>query len=193
VSLAALLATWYQAGWLAAWFCLAIGFAVLPQTARADVTEITSFDVARQDEGVMLSFAVRFELTPGVEDALLKGVPLYFVAEAEVLRDRWYWFDRRVSKTSRISRLTYQPLTRKYRLTLGGLSQSFDTLTDALYSVRRATGWKIAEASQIEEGSKYHVEFSYRLDTNLLPRPLQIGIAGQPDWTLMVEKYQRFN
>ena len=173
--------------------CLAMGLALLPQSARADVPELTTFELLRQDDGLQLSFAVRFELSRGLEDALLKGVPLYFVAEAEVLRDRWYWFDRRVIKTSRTWRLTYQPLTRKYRVTQGGLNQSFDTLTDALYSVRRATAWKIAEPAQYEEGSRHYVEFSYRLDTNLLPRPLQIGIGGQPDWTLVVEKFQRFN
>lgn len=177
--------------WLANW--LAMGLALFPQVARADVPEITSFELLHQEDGLLLSFAVRFELSRGLEDALLKGVPLYFVAEVEVLRDRWYWFDRRVGKISRTWRLTYQPLTRKYRVSLGGLNQNFDTLTDALYSVRRATGWKIAEPSQIEEGSRHYVEFVYRLDTNLLPRPLQIGISGQPDWTLMVEKSQRFN
>ena len=173
--------------------CLALGLALLPQGARADVPELTTFELVRQEDGLQLSFAVRFELSRGLEDALLKGVPLYFVAEAEVLRDRWYWFDRRVVKTSRTWRLTYQPLTRSYRVTQGGLNQSFDTLTDALYSVRRATAWKIAEPSQYEEGSRHYVEFIYRLDTNLLPRPLQIGIGGQPDWTLVVEKFQRFN
>lgn len=179
--------------WLVWLVWLTTGLTLLPQPARADVPEITSFELLRQDDGLQLSFAVRFELSRGLEDALLKGVPLYFVADAELLRDRWYWFDRRVGKTSRTWRLTYQPLTRKYRVSLGGLNQSFDSLTDALYSVRRATGWKIAEPSQIEDGSRHYVEFSYRLDTNLLPRPLQIGISGQPDWTLMVEKFQRFN
>jgi hypothetical protein len=36
------------------------------------------------------------------------------------------------------------------------------------------------------------VEFTYRLDTTLLPRPMQIGIGGQPEWTLLVEKTERF-
>ena len=161
--------------------------------ARAEVPELTNFEVQRTDEGVMLNFAVRFELPRGVEDALLKGVPIYFVAEAEVLRDRWYWFDRRVAKVTRTWRLAYQPLTRKYRLTLGGLNQSFDSLDDALYAARRATAWKIAEPAQYEDGARHYVEFAYRLDTNLLPRPLQIGLSGQPDWNLLVTKFQRFN
>jgi hypothetical protein len=176
--------------------CLAMGALLIgawSASARAEVPELTSFEVQRTDEGVMLNFAVRFELPRGVEDALLKGVPIYFVAEAEVMRDRWYWFDRRVGKATRTWRLAYQPLTRKYRVTLGGLNQSFDSLEDALYSARRATAWKIAEPGQFEEGSRHYVEFAYRLDTNLLPRPLQIGLSGQPDWSLLVTKVQRFN
>ena len=161
--------------------------------ARAQQIDVTEFEITRGDDGVQLSFALRFDLPRGVEDALLKGVPLYFVAEAEVLRDRWYWRDRRVGKTSRVWRIAYQPLTRKYRVTFGALNQNFDTIADALASVRRVSGWKIAEPAQLEPGGSHYVEFSYRLDTTLLPRPMQIGIGGQPEWTLVVEKVQRFN
>jgi hypothetical protein len=53
------------------------------------------------------------------------------------------------------------------------------------------SAWKIAEPSQIDDG-RHYIEFTYRLDTTLLPRPMQIGIGGQPEWTLLVEKFQRF-
>ena len=89
--------------------------------------------------------------------------------------------------------MAFQPLTRKYRVTFGGLNQNFDNLTDALSAVRRVSGWKIAEAGDIDPGSRHYVELKYRLDTTLLPRPMQIGIGGQPEWTLLVEKSQRFN
>jgi hypothetical protein len=182
-----------RAGWLA-WFALVLiaGLVgLLPLQARADQPEFTEFELVRNDEGVTLSFALRFDLPRGVEDALTKGVPLYFVADAEVFRDRWYWRDKRITKASRVWRVAYQPLTRKYRVSFGGLNQSYDTLADALSSVRRVSGWKIAEASQIDDGGHY-VEFTYRLDTTLLPRPMQIGIGGQPEWTLLVEKTERF-
>jgi len=178
-------------GWLLA--CLmAWVLALLPFGARADAPEFSEFDIVRNEEGVDLNFALRFELPHGIEDALVKGVPLYFVAEAAVFQDRWYWRDKRVSKVSRVWRVAYQPLTRKYRVTFGGLNQNFDTLGDALNAVRRVADWKIADAAQMEPG-RHYVEFSYRLDTTLLPRPMQIGIGGQPDWTLLVEKVQRFN
>jgi len=184
-----------RGGWRAAWAaCLLLLAALMwPAAARADVPEIHEFDIVRNEEGVLLNFAVRFDLPRNVEDALLKGVPLYFVAEATVFRDRWYWTDRRVARAQRTWRVAYQPLARKYRVTFGGLNQNFDTLTDAMSAVRRVSNWKIAEPHQFEEGSRHYVEFSYRLDTTLLPRPMQIGIGGQPDWTLLVDTFKRFN
>lgn len=165
--------------------------AVLSSSARAEQPEFTEFDVSHTDEGVFLSFALRFDLPRGVEDALTRGVPLYFVAQVEVFRDRWYWRDKKIGGASRTWRVAYQPLTRKFRVSFGGLNQNFDNLFDALAAVRRASGWKIAEAGEIDDG-RHYVEFSYRLDTSLLPRPMQIGIGGQPEWTLLVEKSQRF-
>ena len=44
--------------------------------------------------------------------------------------------------------------------------------------------WKIAEAARLESGADHEVEFSFRLDLSLLPRPFQIGMANQPEWTV---------
>lgn len=160
---------------------------------RAADAELSQFDVLHNDEGVLLNYSVDFELSRSVEDALSKAVPLYFVAEAQVFRDRWYWRDRRVASTVRVWRIVFQPLTVTYRVTFGGLSQNYATRAEALAAISRGARWKIAEPGQIEEGSRHYVEFSYRLDTSLLPRPLQIGVSGHPDWTLVVTRTQRFD
>ena len=169
---------------------------LMPGAAHAEgsppAVEISGFEIVHSEEGVQLSFATRFELPRSVEEALQKGVPLHFVAEAAVFRDRWYWFDRRVTTASRSWRLAYQPLTRKYRVSFGALNQNFDSLADALAALRRTSDWKIAETTQIEDGVRHYVEFKYRLDTTQLPRPMQIGIGGQADWALSVEHFQRF-
>lgn len=169
---------------------LLIGFAA--PGAHAEPVSLDSFEISRSDEGLMLSFAARFELSKPIEEALQKGVPLFFVAQADVFRERWYWRDKQVSSTMRTWRLAYQPLTRKYRVTYGGLSQHYDNLTDALVAVSRTVNWKLADASQIDD-SKHYVEFTYQLDTTQMPRPMQIGIGGQPDWSLRVERTRRVN
>ena len=180
-----------QGPWLWLLACIVMLFVPLP--TRAEPIELASFEVVRSEDGVLLSYSADFELPRSVEDALVKGVPLYFFAEAEIYQDRWYWRDRRVARASRSWRLTYQPLTRKYRVSTGGLNQSYDELADALASLRRGARWKIAEPGQVDEDSRHYVEFRFKLDTAQLPRPMQIGIGGQADWSLVVERTQRLN
>lgn len=170
--------------WWAAW---------APMAAVAAGPELAAFAVQRSEDGVSIDYTVNFDLPRGAEEALNKAVPLYFVAEAEVFRDRWYWRDKRIASASRVWRIVYQPLTANYRVTFGGLSQSYPNRAEAFAVIRRGANWKVAEAAQIEEGSRHYVEFSFRLDTSLLPRPMQIGIATQPDWALSVERMQRFD
>ena len=172
---------------------LALALLVATSLLHAAGAELAAFAVQRGEDGVSIDYALNFELPRGAEEALAKSVPLYFVAEAEVFRDRWYWRDKRIASASRVWRIVYQPLTSNYRVTFAGLSQSYATRAEAFAAIRRGVSWKIADAGQIEEGARHYVEFSFRLDTSLLPRPMQIGIATQPDWALSVERMQRFD
>lgn len=170
---------------------LAVLLALLPGGARADGVELAQLSARKADEGLELSFATRFDLSRAAEDALHKGVPLYFVAEATVLRKRWYWRDARAAHAERSWRLAWQPLTRQYRISTGGLHQSFATLPEALGVLRAQAGWLIAEPKDIEDGGSYYLEFSYRLDVSQLPRPMQIGL--QAGFALSVDQQRVFN
>lgn len=172
------------------------GLVLLSGLAHAqNATEITQYQVERIEDEITVSAQVAFELPSAVEDALLKGVPLYFVNEAEILRERWYWYDKKISTVERHLRLAYQPLTRRWRLnvtagagrdaSLGlALNQSFDTLAQVLSAIKRVSRWKIADASEIDPNQKYRIDFRFRLDLNQLPRPFQIGALGQSDWDI---------
>lgn len=155
--------------------------------ARAEPVQLSGPELTRDAEGVLLGFSVRFDLPSAVEDALMRGVPLHFVADATLYASRWYWRDRPVAHATRTWRLAWQPLTRSYRVSFGALNQTYETLADALGAVRGAARWRIAEPAQIESGADY-VDFRWRLDTSQLPRPMQIGLAGQDDWSLAVER-----
>jgi hypothetical protein len=164
-----------------------------PGAARAAEAELTVLEVVRDEDGVFLTYTVDFELGKAADEALTKSVPLFFVAQGELFRDRWYWRDRRVAEAQRVFKVVLQPLTSTYRVTTtGGLSQTYSTRVEALAAISRATRWKFAEAGQVEDGHHY-LEFNFRLDTTLLPRPMQIGISGQPDWQLSVKRTLRIN
>jgi len=170
-----------------------VGVAGWAGAARAAEAELTVLEVVRDEEGVFLTYAVEFELGKAADEALTKSVPLFFVAQGEIFRDRWYWRDRRVAEAQRVYKIVLQPLTSTYRLTTsGGLSQTYPTRADAIAAISRATRWRVAEAGQVEDGHHY-LEFNFQLDTTLLPRPMQIGISGQPDWQLSVKRTLRIN
>ena len=166
-----------------------------PALADPQTAEITQLQLERSEEGLLLSSAVRFELPQVIDDALLKGIPMFFVAEAVLYRDRWYWYDREVAHARRHMRLSYQPLTRRWRLTISptvigntgiALGQNFDTQEEALAAVQRISRWKIAEAGDIHPDERYNVDFRFRLDVSQLARPFQIGAVGQADWNISV-------
>jgi hypothetical protein len=166
---------------------LALWLAWVPP-ARAQSVELTTFELTRADGALLLDFVAKPVLSKAVEDAMHHGVPIYFVAQAALYRSRWYWRDERVARVSRTWRLSYQPLTNSWRLGYGALSQSFPTAEEALDLASRASRWKLADAEQLEPGERYYVEFSYRLDNNQLPRPMQLDLAAQADWQLSVER-----
>lgn len=157
--------------------------------ARADA--LTSFGLVRSEDGLYLDFNVGFELSPSVEAALQKGVALNFVAEAQVFRERWYWRDQRVSRVTKAWRLSYQPLTRQYRVGFGGAQLGYDNIADALALVQRVSQWKVVEAADLSPSGQYYLQLTYQLDTAALPRPVQVGVDGQPDWALLIQKTQR--
>ncbi len=179
--------------WLGMLLALVLGLAgAAGAQTRAELLEVR---LQRSEGHWLLSTQSRLELGPAVEEALLKGVPVHFVAQLEVVRERWYWTDKTVLLASRHYRLAYQPLTRKWRLNMApeplssstlaaSLSQTFDTLAEALAPMRRLAGWKVAEARQLEAGSRYSAEYRFRLDAQQLPRPFQFGATAQADWSL---------
>lgn len=164
------------------------GRAALAEAAPQAGLVLNRLAVQRADEGLLLSYDVRFDLPDDIESALGKGVAVTFVARAELLRPRWYWIDQTRARAVRRWRLAYQPLTRHWRVSFDGLSRQYNQLGDALDALRRTNRWRIAEPVAYADEQDYEVAFRFMLDPNELPRPLQIGLGGQPNWNVSVER-----
>lgn len=141
-------------------------------------------------DGIELNATFEFQLPWALEDAVNRGVALYFVVDFELYRARWYWFDRRVISTSITYRLAYSPLTRQYRLGRGTLALPFDSLNAALLTLRRVSNWKVADADMLKADEDYRAQVRMRLDTSQLPRPFQVGALTNRDWTLTSEWHE---
>lgn len=192
-------ARWLRGRWLAGLLLVTGLLWAAAASAQSVAVDVPQLQLERADDGVYLSATVEFELPALVKDALEKGIPVFFVTEADVLRRRWYWTDERIAESTRYMRLAYQPLTRRWRLNVSpnpfgniglgvSLSQNFDGLDDALFALKRVNRWRIAEQAQLADDQSYRVDFQFRLDTSQLPRPLQMGILGRADWSLSVDR-----
>ena len=171
------------------------------QSTRA--AELTQLSVERAEDGVYASAVVQFDLPAPVEDALMKGIPMFFVAEVDIYQSRWYWADRRVASATRTVRLAFQPLTRRWRVNIvsglinnsaglrATLNQNYDTLPEAMSAVQRLTRWRIADNAEIESDTPHRMELSFNLDLSQLPRPFQIGVVGQKDWVISALRNER--
>ncbi len=159
--------------------------------SEAAEIEVSAQELLAVEEGYQLTADFAFEFGPRLEEAVAKGVVLHFVAEFEMTRGRWYWFDEKVVSRSQTIRLSYHALTRQYRLSTGALHQSVGTLSEALRMLSRLRNWLVVErgAEVIEKGAlrpgeTYTAALRLRLDLNQLPKPFQIAALGSRDWTL---------
>ena len=86
---------------LALWMALGLGLSGAGVVRAQGTGTVSELRLAHSDEGLYLSAQLHFELPTLVEDALYKGIPMYFVLEAQVARERWYWADRQVAQAGR--------------------------------------------------------------------------------------------
>lgn len=159
---------------------------LVPAFALAAEIEIIRPQLQPGEDGYVLSADFKFELGPRLEEAVNKGLTLYFVADFELTRGRWYWFDEKLASRSITYRLYYHALTRQYRLSTGGLHQSFESLSDAMRVLSRLRNWTVIDASEkfLRSGGTYQAALRMHLDINQLPRPFQLTALGSKDWTL---------
>jgi hypothetical protein len=171
-----------------------LGMFFQPAWAQSTV-QLTDQLLERGDDGVYLSATLDFALSPSLEDALSRGMPLTFVMQAEVMRERWYWYDKKVSGVDRYFRLTYQPLSRRWRLHVSSapiqsiglgvtLGNSYDSLADAMAVVQKINRWKVADTQVLQKDVKQRLDLRFRLDLSQLPQALQFGNQASSDWNV---------
>jgi hypothetical protein len=164
-------------------FALVAGL-VAATPARSQGIDVQRAALIPAEEAYFLEADFEIALTPTLEDALNKGVPLYFALEFELIRPRWYWFNEKLANVRQQYRLSFNALARQYRVGVGKLYQNFSSLPEALAFLSRARLRDVVGAGALSRGSTYMAAVRMRLDTSQLPRPFQITAVGSRDWSL---------
>ena len=159
----------------------------------AEVINVKSAVVRTQDDAYVIDAEFDFALTAPLEEALVRGTPLYFVLETDVTRNRPYWFDDHVPSPSFVRRLTFAALTNSYRVDTGrnvGTPNSYPTLDEALRQIRLVRGRTLLDKRELRSGERYEVSLRLKLDTTQLPKPLQVNTLVSREWTLASDWYR---
>jgi hypothetical protein len=152
--------------------------------ARADVVVVKSAELRAEDDDFVLNADFELTINATLEEALQRGVPLYFLLELEISRPRWYWFDDRVLSSSVQYRITWNALTRQYRVSSGLFGQTLYTLEEVERFLSRVTSRPVARRDQLQSGARYDAALRLRLDTNQLPKPFQVDALASREWSL---------
>jgi hypothetical protein len=158
---------------------LALAFGAV---AHAEGIEVRNAALVAGEEGYFLEADFEIALNPTLEEALNKGVPLYFLLEFEVIRPRWYWLNEKVLNNQQQYRLAYNALTRQYRLGLGSLFQNFGSLSETLDFLSRVRRRQVLELGTLSKGTTYVAGVRMRLDVSQLPKPFQLNALASRDW-----------
>ena len=154
---------------------------------------VKSAEVSRNGDSYFLEANFAVKLTSTLEDALNKGLPLHFVTEFELIHPRWYTlylWNKSVLEFEQRYRLSYNALTRQYRLSNGALHQNLDTMDEALKLIGQVRPRLLASADRLDDGKTYEAVIRLRLDVSHLPKPLQIDALASRDWNLASDWYR---
>jgi hypothetical protein len=158
--------------------------------AHADAIPVKSAALRAEDDSYALEAQFDVSFNPTLEEALQKGVSLYFVLDFELTRPRKYWLDEKVVSESIQYRISYSPLTRQYRVTSGLLSQQLSSLEEVEHLLSRVVSRPVVAADALTKGAHYEAEVRLRLDVTQLPKPFQVTALASKEWSLSSEWYR---
>lgn len=177
---------------------LLLGLCVSASVANAEGISVLKAETHLVEDGYEIQADFKITLPPSVAEALRRGVTLNFVSELAITRSRWYWLDTDVIQNEQTTKLSYNALTRQYRISRGTLFQGFSNLDSALRVLGHQSAPAVAAtalnggggyvAKLLKSETKYTAFAQMRLDISQLPKPLQVNALTNNDWNLESEK-----
>jgi Domain of unknown function (DUF4390) len=173
--------------WLGGLLIAGLALGPLAGAGAQPSVSVTSAVLEERDDpepGSYLNAQFELEPSPAIDDAVRRGIPMYFAIDFELVRTRWYWFNKPLASATLEYRLSYSPLTRQFRLSRGALAQPFETLNEALATIRVVRDWRVAGPGLAESPEHLLARVRLRLDTTMLPKPFQVDTLTNHDWAL---------
>ncbi len=140
--------------------------------------------LAAAKQGYTMNSDFELKLNHTLEEALERGVVLFFVIESRIWRPRWWWFSETIANAEETRKLSYNSLTRQYRISSGEGYQNFTALDDAEAALAQLRDQILFAPNALSKESAYRASVRMWLDVTQLPKPFQLKAVTAADWKL---------
>lgn len=161
------------------------------QTAAEGISA-TRMQATLTSSGQMLvSSRFKTDLPDQLKQALNQGVPLTFTLNyqlsAPTIAAYRFKLGQLVGSDSSIQyKLSYHPLTNRYRVAVGTFSTEYNSLETALRGVGAVANWRVLGSGALSgvQAGEAKAEIRLALSTSQLPKPFQINALTSKSWQL---------
>lgn len=172
-------------------FALTILLAVSFQTAAEGIS-VARAQAKLTDSGqLLINSRFQTELPDQLKQALTQGVPLNFTLSYQLSAPTLPAYRFRLSQIVGGSdsvqyKLSYHPLTNRYRITVGTFSTEYNSLATALRGIGAIANWRTLDSGTLNGVGAAEVKAEIRLllSTSQLPKPFQINALNSRSWQL---------
>ncbi len=172
-------------------FIFLLLFFVAPATAtQAGSIQIKSVNLAAVKQNYIISVDSEIILNATLEQALEKGIVLYFATKFSLVDSRWYWLNDEVARSKLRVGLRYYALTRQYHLNYPTYSQGFNTLPEALQALGQLHDFPVSIKSELKQDVDYIASLRVWLDLTRMPKPFQVEALGSSQWNLSSDRLE---
>ncbi|WP_346766982.1 DUF4390 domain-containing protein [Wielerella bovis] len=138
-----------------------------------------------------ISSRFKTELPEQLQSALKQGVPLDFALsyrlESPTIASYRFKIKQLTGSENVVNyRLSYHPLTGRYRVSVGTFSSEYNSLEVALKAVGAIANWQVLKKGTLQNvpSDKVKAQIRLNLTTSKLPKPFQINVLTSNHWDL---------
>ncbi len=157
----------------------------LPASADFKVVEVQP---RLEGRTLVLNGSLDLALTPKVEEAVSKGIPLEVMIDVRLYRKRWFVWSQGVGRWTLRRRITYHALSGQYLVgnaaPVPETRESHGSLLEALRALGALNDLRLPLETDAPADGEYGVELRASLDIEALPAPLRPLAYTSLDWRL---------
>ena len=159
-------------------------------TATVEDIQLVGYQVS--DDGTNVQLEINADLAVHLDhdlvSAAMRGVPLYFVFEVEVIGPELYVFDKALGYQSQQWLINYQPLLMQWSVDNGRRVSQEISLEDSLGHISNNNTIIVPLAQPLDAEKQYVAKLRLHLDTTQLPGAFQFNLFNfRSVWSLSSE------